>query len=277
MNDHLLIPAFATKHRTAIAIGCLCVLVGAFGKCSGSTESGRNISYQETARLNYLKGMAELKDENFPDALKYFLHLKSKFPFSQYATWAELRIADTYYAEGKYLEAIDAYRQFLKFHPTQPMVANGYVSYRICSANVEQIPSDWFLVPPSYEKDQGAAREAMRELVFFKRTYPKSEYLPKVEILYRDCINRLSDHELYVAKFYLDRDRPKAAILRLETLLAQYPDEGVDAKVMFLLGQTYLKMNDRQKAKYTFSKLVTQYPRDNYSAKAHVYLQQLVR
>lgn len=241
--------------------------------CASTKSTAVSVSYGETARANYEKGLRELKDENYPEAVKYFGYVKAKFPFSRFATLAELRIADAYFAQEKYLEAIDAYKLFIKFHPTHPEVLNGYASYRICQGYVEQIPSDWFLVPPSYEKDQAATRDAMRELAAFLRTYPKSPYQEKGRQLYGKCLRKLADHELYVARFYLDRDKPQAAILRLESLLQRYPDAGVDPEVMLLLGQTYLKLEQREKARATFAGLVQKYPNDAYAAKAKLYLQ----
>jgi len=242
--------------------------------CSTSGGTGA-VSYQDTARANYDKGMGELKDDNHQEALKFFTFVKNKFPFSRYATLAELRMADTYYAQEKYVEAIDAYKLFVKFHPTHPEVTGGYASYQICRAFMEQIPGDWFLVPPSSEKDQGATKDAMRELQTFVRIFDRSKYLPKVRELYRKCIRKLADHELYVARFYLERDKPKATIIRLETLLRQYPDAGVDPEVMLLLGQTYMKLDQRMKAKQTFAAMVRKYPQDANSAKAKLYLEYL--
>lgn len=233
------------------------------------------VSYGETARANYQKGMRELKDDNHPEAIKYFTFVKSKFPFSRFATLAELRLADAYYAQEKHVEAIDAYKLFIKFHPTHPEVTNGYASYQICRAFMEQIPSDWFLVPPSYEKDQAATRDAMRELKAFVRTYTESKHLPKVKELYRQCIRKLADHELYVARFYLERDKPKATILRLEALLKQYPDAGVDPEVMLLLGQTYMKLDQKKQARTTFAKLISKYPNNANAAKAKLYMRYL--
>ena len=262
----------STIKRVALFLQGFTLLMLLLTGCSGSQESSKSVSYLESARSNYDKGMAELKDENFPEALKYFSYVKSKFPFSRYATLAELRIADTYYAQDKYLEAIDAYKLFIKFHSTHPDVANGYVSYRICQGYVEQIPSDWFLFPPSQEKDQGATKDALREVVSFLRAFPQSTFRAKVQALYQKCLRRLADHELYVARFYLERDKPRATIMRLESLLKQYPDAGVDPEVMLLLGQTYMKMEERTKAKDTFASLIRTYPNDIHSAKAKLYL-----
>ena len=247
--------------------------------CSGSSVNlgfTRTVSYSRSAEKNYTKGVNELKDENFMEALKYFVFTKAKFPFSRFATLAELRIADTYYAQEKYVDSIDAYKQFQKFHPTHPQVLDGYAAYRVCQAYVKQIPSDWFLIPPSHEKDQGATRDAILELNSFKRAHVGSKYMPKVKTLYRKCIRRMANHELYVARFYLDRDKPGATILRLESLLKKFPDAGVDPEVMLLLGQTYMKLDKKDLAVKTFRELIRKYPDDARSAKARLFLAYLV-
>jgi tetratricopeptide (TPR) repeat protein len=92
---------------TPIAIGC-----------ATSDEESKPVTYSLTAKQNYEKGLAELKDENFPEAQKYFQFVKQKYPFSKFAVLAELGIADTQFARGNYIEAIDSYKSFARLHPT---------------------------------------------------------------------------------------------------------------------------------------------------------------
>ena len=263
---------WSTRGANGKATLRLLALVAILCGCADTGITQRPVSYGETARSNYEKGESELRDENFAEAIKYFTFVKSRFPFSRYATLAELRIADAYYAQEKFLEAADAYKLFTKFHPTHPRVLDGYAAYRVCEAYVKQIPSDWFIVPPSHEKDQSFTRDALRELSIFLRAHADSKYLPKVKKLYRRCVRKLADHELYVARFYLDRDKPKAAILRLETVLRRYPDAGVHPQVMLLLGKTYLGLEQLDKARETFVALAKQYADDPNGAKARLYL-----
>ncbi len=262
--------------KGAIHIAAVLGFVLACGGCAGSWANfsfASSVTYLKTAEGNYKKGMEELEDENYIEAVKYFAYVKNKFPFSSYSTLAELRLADAYFEDGKFLEAIDAYRQFQKFHPTHPDVSSGYVAYRVCYAFFRQIPDDWFLVPPGHEKDQSATKDALRELKGFINTYEKSKHLEDARKLYSKAIRHIVDHELYVARFYLGRDKPRATILRLEGVLKRYPDAGVDPEVMHLLGKTYLKLEERDKARSTFAKLVEKYPKDPYSRKARLYLE----
>lgn len=102
------------RFASIAALGLALALAAA---ACGGDDKGKPVTYQLTAKQNYEKGLTELKDENHLEAIKYFSFVKTRFPYSRYATLAELRIADTHLARGRYIEAVDAYRQFIKFHP----------------------------------------------------------------------------------------------------------------------------------------------------------------
>ena len=230
------------------------------------------MDYAASARMNYMKGKEALADDEYLEASGYFTHVKNKYPFSKYAAYAELRIADTHFAEEKYAEAVSAYRIFLRGHPTHPEVERGYVNFRICVAYVHQMPDDWALAPPAYEKDQSTAQDALRELRDFVERFPKSRYLARARRRLHSVLRRLADHELYVARFYLDRDKPRAAAGRLEGLLQEYPEAGTDPQVLLILGETYLKVRDPQRARATFTRLAEEHRGNVYGKKARLYL-----
>jgi outer membrane protein assembly factor BamD len=134
------------------------------------------------------------------------------------------------------------------------------------------MPDDIFILPPSYEKDQSAVTDALRELNDFAKKFPDSKYLKKAEELRRQVQQRLVDHEVYVARFYLRGDHPKAAAMRLETALRRYPGSGRDAELLFALGETYLKMNDALRAKETFKRVVDEFPAAPDAKRSALYL-----
>jgi outer membrane protein assembly factor BamD len=250
------------------------VLAGAAaGGCATADEEGKGVTYSLTAKQNYEKGLEELKDENFAEATRYFSFVKQKFPFSRYAVLAELALADTQYARGSYQEAIDAYKTFARLHPTHEKVEDGYVAFKIADCYVQEMPGDWFLVPPAYEKDQTAVRDAFRELSDFLDKYPDSKYVTDVKKLRREVMARLIEHEVYVARFYLDTGHSKAAILRLESALKRYPESGREAELLLVLGQTHLEMGNPLKAKDTFSRVVQEFGTALPGRRAQLYLE----
>ena len=165
-----------TKSFPALAALALALSLGAvIVACGGKTGSGA-VEYSVSAQKNYDKGLKELERKDWVAASKYFGFIKSRFPYSKYAVLAELRLADAEFGAEQYLEAIDSYRLFIKFHPTHEMVANGYAAFRIGEAYYKQLPGDFWLFPPSYEKDQSSTEDAANELKSFLDKYPDSPY-----------------------------------------------------------------------------------------------------
>ncbi len=133
-------------------------------------------------------------------------------------------------------------------------------------------PTGFFLLPPAEQRDQTPLREAMLELRYYFDHYTGT-ITEGVAVKLRDEVKRrLLEHELYVARFYLDRDKPEGAIGRLETAHATYPGIGLDAEVLFLLGITYLRMDEIELARQTFTELQTQHPGHHHGKQARIYL-----
>jgi outer membrane protein assembly factor BamD len=257
--------------RFAKTILILAVASLALAACATSDEA-KAPTYSLTAKQNYDKGQAELKDENYPEATRYFAFVRQKFPFSKYAVLAELALADAQFARGNYQEAIDAYKNFTRLHPTHEKVEDGYAGFKTCECYFREMPDDFFLVPPAYEKDQTAVRDALRELNDFVDKYPDSKYLESARKERREVMRRLIEHEVYVARFYLDRSAPQAAVLRLEAALKMYPDSGREAELLLALGETHLQMGHAQQAKSAFEKIVGEYASTNQAKRAELFL-----
>ena len=240
--------------------------------CGGGGQN-RNLSYGENAERDYEAALEDLEDGNCLDAEPAFRRVRREYSYSRYAALAELRIADCMMKDGKYPEAIQAYRQFARYRPSHPEVP--YARFRIAEAYFEQIPDDWFLAPPAYERDQGSTREALQQLRRFMVDYPEDERIPEERRMARQALRLLAQHELYVARYYLDEDHPLAAIGRLRTLLRAYPGSGIEPEALLLLGRTYLHLEDRAEARRAFSELVARFPRSGYATQARNYLREI--
>jgi outer membrane protein assembly factor BamD len=226
----------------------------------GSSQSDTRVKYAVTARQNHEKGEAKLKDKAWVAAAKYFAFVKARFPYSKYAVLAEMGMADAEFGAGHYLQAIDGYKLFIKFHPTHDMTINGYASYRIGEAYYKMLPGDWWLLPPSYEKDQSATADAHRQLTSFLEKYPKSPYQEMAQKRLTNINQRLASHEMYVAKFYWERGKHMGTVLRLRKLLKQHAGTRFDPQAMYLLGRAYVKVKMPDRAREIWGELVKTFP-----------------
>lgn len=247
----------------AVALGC------------GAKAGTGSVDYSVSAQNNYEKGVKELEHEDWVAASKYFSFIKSRFPYSKYAVLAELRIADAEFGAERYIEAIDSYRLFIKFHPTHDMVANGYASFRIGEAYYRQLPDDFWLFPPSYEKDESPTEDAANELKAFLERYPKSPYRDAATKIIANVGKRLADHEWYVARYYWDRGKPMGTVLRLRRLLEHHRGVGYDVEALWLLGRAYVAVDMPDRARTSWQELVAKYPTSSRAGDAKTALGEL--
>ncbi len=99
-------------------------------------------------------------DENYEIALTKLGEFKSRFPYSKYATEAELLIANSHYELSQYTEAALAYAQFVKLHPRHPQV--DYAMFRIGE-------SYWQDSPEEVDREQEYTLKAIEE---WQRAWP---------------------------------------------------------------------------------------------------------
>lgn len=234
--------------------------------CGGQADN--RVNYADTAQKNYINGEKKLTIKAWQGAAKYFAFIKARFPYSKYAVLAELRLADAEFGAANYLQAVDGFKLFAKFHPTHDMVLNGYASYRVGEAYYKMLPGSWWLLPPAREKDQSATADAHRQLTTFLKKFPKSPYYSKAVKRLTSINTRLAQHEMYVAKYYWERNRPMGTVLRLRSLLAKHRGTDFDAPALYLLGQAYVKVKMVDRAKETLADLIKTHPQHPKAAAA---------
>lgn len=227
----------------------------------------------KTPEAIYAAGIEDLEGGLFPEALKEFGEVKAKFPYSRYAALSELRTADTHFRRAKYLEAVDAYRTFLKFHPNHDQAA--YAMYRVGESYFEQIPADWWFMPPVAEKDQASIRMAISA---YQDMLARFESGPMADLSREHldaCRRKLADHEIYVARFYFDREHYEASERRAEGILHDYAGLGLDEEALWIVGKSAFTRGDREAAGAALQRLVQQFPQCKRAAQARGLLDRL--
>jgi len=186
---------------------------------------------------------------NYTRAIELFQSIIDNYPYSEYAVKAELKIADAYYSDGKYDEALSYYRDFGDLHPQHEMVP--YTIFRSGMCHYERIES--------VDRDQTSAKNA---LGFFDRLlvqYPHSQYAQEAEPLWRELQVRMAEHDERIADFYRKRSEFEAAADRYRQLLDAHPGIGLDARVLFKLGECYESLDRQDEAERIYRTLVTHY------------------
>ena len=167
------------------------------------------------------QGLKELKKKNYDDAIVSFESVRDRYPYSEQALLAQIKLADAYFYKKKYDEALQAYKDFEKLHPTNKAVP--YCVYRqgLC----------FYRQRSTIDRDQTYTTKAMEEFRRLKKKYPDCEYIPKAEHFLAQCRKDLAEHEYYIAEFYFKTKRYQAALERYQVVDQEYPEFTKKAEV----------------------------------------------
>lgn len=162
------------------------------------------------------QGMEEFNDGDFEAAAEIFQKIKDRYPYSKFATRAELKMADAQYEKGLFDEAYDSYTEFEKLHPKNPDVP--YVMFQKGMCNFRRVST--------IDRDQSYTREAKEDFERLIKMYRKSPYAERARRKVRECYIKLAEHEVYVGDFYFKMGKYRPALDRYLYLIEHYPDVG---------------------------------------------------
>ena len=75
----------------------------------------------------------------------------------------------------------------------------------------------------------------------------------------------------------MKRDEYQAAVSRTQYVLKNFSSSGLEAEVLVLLGETYLKMNKPKEARTAFKEMLAKYPSAPFSDAAKNFLLEMDR
>jgi len=183
-------------------------------------------------------------------AIQSYRELLDQYPFSEHAAEAEAKIAQAYYLMGRYPEAIAAFGDFERMHPTSPLVP--LVNYYLGMSYLRQMrPLD---------RDQGSSGNAHAYFRAVIDRYPGTPWAQRARLRLRECEEALAAHELYVARFYFRHGNLSAAEARIAKLLKAYAHTDIAGEALYLLGEEYLKRDLQELSELALLALVAHYP-----------------
>ena len=223
--------------------------------CSATPEP--NAAPDSVAEKLYKNALEDLEDSLYPEAIEGFTTVRTKYPYSKWARLSLLKIADAHLESGKFNQAVNTYRNFLKYYPKHQQSA--YARLQIGNAYFDQIPGDWWFLPPSAEKDQANIRRAIQAYREMTAKFPNAEESKKARQRIKQCRYKLAEHELYVAKFYFQRSKFKGTALRVNYLLSNYGNLGLDAQALLLGAKAHIAQKELTAAQNKLNRIVEEF------------------
>ncbi len=191
------------------------------------------------------------KDEMYEEAIRRYTDVKNRFPYSQFATKAELSIADVYFKQESFLEAQLAYQNFRELHPSVENI--DYVVFRVGLSYYMQLPD-------TIDRDLAAAHSAISAFEELLKKYPNSALTVEAKEKQNKAYQMLAEKEKYIADFYFKRKNYESALVRYEGLLKKYSGQGFELGALYNAALSAKNLGQDQKAKSIYSVLMQQYP-----------------
>jgi outer membrane protein assembly factor BamD len=217
--------------RTCCLIALLLTLGSGCSKLSswfglGPKKSDRppDVLAQEAAQ--------QMQSGDYTKAAENLEQIRDRYPYSQEATQAELKVADAKYYGKKFDEALQDYKSFEKLHPSHPQIP--YVVYQQALCYYRQ--------RGTIDRDSTYTYKALQEFKRLKQRYPDFEKMNRVDDYMVKCQKDLADHEFYIGEYYFNQKRYQAALDRFAALQEEYPDYPKITKVKEYVAtcETYL-------------------------------------
>lgn len=161
--------------------------------------------------------------------------IRSQFPYSFYATHAELLQADILFAQENYAESAAAYILFRDFHPKYEELS--YVIFRISESFYRQLPD-------TFDRDLSAGIEAIKYYNELITAHSKTEYVKDARARISQIEEMLERKAIYIADFYFKTKDFFAAKARYEEILTTLKNEHERSRIMVRLEEAEKKLNE---------------------------------
>ncbi len=206
-----------------------------------------------------------IKADNLSDAIEHLNSLLQEYPDSPERVEAQILLADSHYSLKQYPEAKFHFQRFLELYPVHRKAAHALYFMGMCDYMVMDIST----------RDQTFAKDALKSFERLIQEHPNSSYAERGRARKAECLRSLAQNQLEIGKYYFRTSSYQAAINRLKRVLVQYPDQGFNAEVIFLIGESYYNEESFSKAREYFMQLVDEYPRSPFVQEARARLRKI--
>ncbi len=207
----------------------------------------------------YNNGVDALNAKNYKVATKQFDNVEQYYPYSSWATNAQLMHGYSEYLQNHYSEAIPVLDRFIQLHPTNRDIAYAY--YLRALSYYEQIAD--------IQRDQKGTQQAMTALQEVSNRFPDSAYARDAQLKVDLCRDHLAGKEMEIGRYYEQQHLYTAAINRFQRVVDDYQTTNHVPEALHRLTEIYLMLGLTEQAKTTAAVLGHNYPGNRWYADSY--------
>ncbi len=252
------------KFCTGLARASLLTLALGLGGCSTLLHSApKNGEFSAgplpPAGKIYSTAVAEMQKGAYERAAKNFDLVVENYPYSTWATHAQLLSGYAQYKEMNYDDAISSLNRFIALHPENQDTAYAYYLKALCY--YEQIEG--------VQREQTTTYEAIQTLQDVITRFPNSAYARDARIKLRLANNRLAGHDMVIGRYYEKQHLYAAAVGRFQDVVTNYQTTTFAPEALERLVECYLDLGLAKAAVQTGAVLGYNYPGSSWYLAAY--------
>jgi outer membrane protein assembly factor BamD len=192
-----------------------------------------------SAEKIYNQGKSSAKKERYAMAVKDFEALEARYPYGDYTCKAQLALIHAYYKKDEAASATAAADRFIRMYPNHKDI--DYVYYLKGLINYDENYSTAYRYFPIERslRDPTLARESFDNFKTLLQRFPNSKYASDAKQRMIHLRNQLANHELYIAKHYLNKKAYIAAANRAGYIVNQFDQTEATPHALAIMVKAY--------------------------------------
>ncbi len=236
---------FSMGAKTLLLCGLLAV-----ASCNGDDADGKKLESGKPVEQLYQEATQALEEGDYKPAAKNFEEVERQYPYSQWATKAQLMAAYAQYEGEDYDAAIGTLDRFIQLHPGNDSIA--YAFYLRAISFYERIAD--------VKRDQSMTREAEKALQDVVGRFPDTAYARDASLKLSLVQDQLAAAEMEVGRYYLKRKIYNAALPRFQKVVAEFQTTSQTPEALHRMVECYLALGIRKEAQATAAVLGHNFP-----------------
>lgn len=229
----------------------LCVLaLFSMGGCSSKEKPQDPLTVDRPAEEIFNEANQAAQDKQYQKAATLFAEIERQHPYSEYATQAQLRQAESAYDALKYDDAIVALDRFIELHPGSDQVS--YALYLKAMCYYEQMTD--------VARDQAMTRNALDALDAVINRYPDSKFARDASFKRDLVMDHLAGKDMEIGRYYMKKGEYNAAINRFLIVIKEYQTTTHVPEALHRLVECYTILGLKGEATRVASVLGYNYP-----------------
>lgn len=229
--------------------------INPFSASKAEDEQIKHINFADLPPdLLYSNGVDAVRKETYSVAVKHFETVQQNYPYSPWATSAQLMEGYTEYRRNNYTEAIGQLDRYIQLHPSSQDVAYAYYLRALCF--YEQIAD--------ISRDQKGTAEALGALQEVVNRFPDTSYARDARLKIDLCRDHLAGKEMAIGRYYEQQNLYAAAIGRFQRVVDGYQTTNHVPEALARLTEIYLKLGLTDQARRTAAVLSYNYPGNSW-------------